>query len=155
MTDKTELKWGETPFDRMTNEELLLNAKRMYAALVSLNSVARLCKGTDDDNSFWGKGGSGGAALEEGNQALDAIHEQYSSEDIYRSYFRYAVDLLFESNGFRIGFGWAVCPECGIMLGAGWEGESQIGKVCSSTVAATDCDGVLRELAWSDLLREN
>lgn len=149
--NKTELEWGETPFDHMTNEELLFNAKRMYSALISLYSVARLSKGPSDNSAFWGKDGSGGIALEKGKQALGTIHEQYSNEDVYCSYFRYAVDLLFESNEYCIGSRWAVCPKCGIMLGAGRNGKEQIGKACSSTVMATGCDGVLRKIEWSDL----
>lgn len=150
--NKNTLEWGQTPFDLMTNEELLLNAKRMYTTLVSQNSVLNIIKVGSENAIFWGEHGSGGAAIEEGKQTLGAIHALFDPKDIYHSYFRYADDLLFEHNGYRIGFGWAVCPLCDIMIGEDMSGNSQSGRVCGDMLSrSSNCSGVLRRLEWSDL----
>jgi hypothetical protein len=138
------LKWGETYFDRMTHEELLLHAKRMYSALGSTKSVIAMLAVGEGANSFYGKRGAGGAALAEARQALRAITQDRDDyrEGMYRAYFRYADDLLFERNDYRlIGMGWRVC-EAGHMTGNHHENPE---KDCPL------CGGSVRDLQWSDL----
>jgi mannose/fructose/N-acetylgalactosamine-specific phosphotransferase system component IID len=88
-----------------------------------------------------------------GEQAL-ARQEEYSSEDLYRSFFRYALDLLFEhKSGYRIGFGWAMCPVCDQMFGENAEGKPSAGTRCAEHLNKT-CPGILRPIEWADLRTE-
>ena len=58
-----KLKWGETPGDKLTREELLREVQRMYSAVESARSVMAMHKAYGD-SPFWGHVGSGGQALE-------------------------------------------------------------------------------------------
>lgn len=175
--EKKRLKWGETPWDGLSREELLRECQRMYAALQSAQSVIKNCRisslwhrlpaGIQQDDvhealeslakvdGYWGYG-VGGKTLEEVRQALSRADE-FDSEDVYRSFFRYATDLLFEDRGgMHIGFGWDVCPECGVMIGRSGDGKRHGGMACkdTATFGRTDgkvCPGVLRPIEWSDL----
>lgn len=153
--EKPTLEWGQTPWDNKTREELLLEVKRMYSALSSLYSSEKMSSDwhvfKEQENPYYGKGGAGGRALEKGRQILEIIHKEFSSEDIYRSYFRYANDLLFEDTGYGIGSGWIVCPKCGLMLGSR-DDMDDIGARCGDVFPPNQaCDGVLRKLEWADL----
>ncbi len=157
MIKKKSLKWGETPWDNMTKEELLREVQRMYSALRSLYSVMRMEADTREhfggNMLYFGKSGVGGAALEKGRQVIEPLFEQYDGEeDIYRSFFRYADDLLFDrSTGYMIGDGWAICPECGSMYGETSDGKSSVGELCSAyPLGKKGCKGVLRALTWDD-----
>lgn len=151
-----ELKWGETPWDAMSRDELLREVQRMYAALGSLGNVARMTKHANPDSPYWGKDGSGGRAIEMERQIAASLSE-YDGEDMYRSFFRYAYDLLFDqSNGYRLGFGWVICPECGQMVGSTYKGDgvyvSNAGQPCAKHgIGKPDCVGILRPIEWSDL----
>jgi hypothetical protein len=143
-----ELKWGETPWDNLSREELLLEIKRMYSALVSVKSALSMLS-FPEGLPYFSIRGTGGRALEKARQVLQPIHEKFEGSAIYSSYFRYADDLLFERGEYRIGSGWAVCPECGVMLGETGDGKSSVGEKCRH--GKKDCDGVLRPIQWSDL----
>lgn len=152
---KKTLKWGRTPWDKMTRKELLFEVKRMYSALLSVNSELRSCSFFIINPYYFGKTGGGGRALEKARQVLESIHNQYKEGDmsLYTVFFRYADDLLFDrSTGYRIGSGWAVCPVCGMMISENGEGESMIGKPCE--MGAKDCPGIFRALSWEDLAPE-
>ena len=156
MKYKKKLEWGETPWDDLSTEDLLLEVKRMYSALVSLNSVVRMDRVmSDPGHPFYGTDGSGGRALEKARQILEPIDGEPGGkrcEDTYRAFFRYADDLLFDrSTGYRIGSGWAVCPVCGLMLGENMRGDPLFGQRCGDVSPNESCDGVLRALSWEDL----
>jgi len=143
-----ELRWGETPWDNKTKDELLLDVKRMYAAITSLNSVAHLCTCGQGESPFWyAKSGSGRRALELAKQVLEPIHNEYDSADIYHCYFRYAYDLLFDG---EMGFGWYVCSICGGMIGRAQDESSREGDMC----LFPSCNGKYRLLTWDDLQPE-
>ena len=141
------LKWGETYFDRMTHEELLLHAKRMYSALQAADGVISQSVEMDKyhgESVYYSKRGVGGAAHERIQQTLDAITLRSDNyrEDMYRSYFRYATDLLFQYNGYRhVNTGWKVCEQ-GHMTGNDHD---------SPIDACPHCRGSVRPLQWSDL----
>lgn len=154
---KKDLAWGETPFDEFSREDLLRECQRMYAALEALRTTARLIQIREEHSPFWGRSGTGGRALEMARQVLEPIQSRYEPETIFRSFFRYATDLLFDSStGFDIGFGWAVCPECGDMFGRDGRGRSAVGDSCASHWPKTNapCSGVLRSLEWQDLTKQ-
>lgn len=140
-----DLKWGETPFDRMTPEDVLLSAKRMYSALGSLLSVAMMMRNYEPASPYW-TGGVGGAAIEKGTQAMAAVSPQDDKrrEQIYRMFYRYADDLLFDiSKHPMIGNGWVVCPVDGEMSAPapGYPSRSECFK----------CRGPMRPLTWDDM----
>lgn len=167
---KKELEWGETAWDDLTREELLKEVWKMFSALQSANTVllqtvdARFLPFVDlsdgdytkarkaveklaSEDLYWGQG-TGATALTKVKQALSRANK-YSSENIYRSFFRYADDLLFKRDTKRIGWGWVVCSKCGQMVGETLDGKSDLGKPCKYGVK--DCKGIYRRLKWSDL----
>lgn len=153
-----ELNWGETPWDKMTREELLREVQRMYAAVNAADSVLNLMRidenGNRREDGFWGKGGTAGRAHEMTRQIAEPLWNEYDREQMYDGFFRYANDLLFDrSTGYRIGFGWAVCPVCGDMYGETGDGRSSIGRPCNEHLRE-DCPGVLRPLTWDDMQPE-
>ncbi len=134
------LEWGQTPFDDWDRDRLLLEVRRMFHALQSAHSVLRMCR---DGSAFWGQEGTGGRALTLAAEVMGPIESQYEDETIYRSYYRYAVDLLFSP---EVGVGWMVCDQCGSMWGRG--GNRSLAATCISPKC--NC-APLRPLAWSDL----
>lgn len=157
------LKWGQTPWDKMNRADLVRECQRMYAALVGLNSVVKMHRASDqmragmdpesDDppNPYWGKTGVGGNELEKARQVLEPLHEKYGQTEIYRAFFRYANDLLFETNGFEmIGNAWVICPECQQMVGTRMR--DLTGRPCAKEgLGKPGCGGVLRKLTWEDM----
>lgn len=153
---KKSLKWGETPWDKMKKPELLREVWRMYSALRSLYSVVKMDAATSTNPYFYSKTGVGGNALEKGRQIIEPLFRQYKEgeSDIFRSFFRYADDLLFDQSvGYTmIGSRWTVCPECGVMIGDNPKGESSVGKPCH--MGKKDCAGIMRPLLWDDLRKD-
>ena len=151
----TDLLWGETPFDHLSKEESLLLLQKMYSALVSAESVLSLIS-YNQTSAFWGPEGSGRHSIEKIKSILNPIHAGFDRENIYRSFFRYANDLLFPELAAigHVGFGWSVCSICGKMVGTSYSGKSANGKPCKEIVP-TDCEGVFRPLTWDDLKPSN
>lgn len=145
-----ELQWGETPWDGLSRDELLREVQRMYAAVVALETTSKLWRCQDEHSPFWGKHGTGWRGLEHARQILKPLHAAYGAEQIFRSFFRYAGDLLFDGLGLE----WAVCDKCGQMIGGhlGEDGSytSIAGQSCSSFLR-DKCSGTFRPLTWEDL----
>lgn len=145
-----KLKYGETPWDGFSKAELLREVQRMYSALISAQSVLKMQEATDELSTYWGKTGVGGGTREMIRQIIEPLHKAHTSEAIWRAFFRYADDLLFDtSTGYRmIGCDWTVCPKCGVMLGRGKE--DLVGKP-HSDIIYKDCDGIMERLDWKHL----
>lgn len=133
MPRKRRLEWGETPWDKLSREELLIEVKRMCSAVASAEHALVMTRGTATD-SFWGAEGSGGIAIEKCRQITDSIHVKFNESDIYRSFYRYADDLLFSG----VGRGWLVC-ETGHMVGGG---KLDVCRMCNTA---------FRPIEWRDL----
>lgn len=137
-----ELKFGESQFDQMDQMELRRQCQRLYVALVASNSVMRVLRVPEIPNRldpFWASpDGSGGRALEMARQALQKAQGGANEEIAYRSFFRYAVDLLFEG---KLGSNWHVCEKCGLMVGDA-AGHPDFGELC---------DGKMVKLEWRHL----
>jgi hypothetical protein len=142
------LKYGETPWDRMSQEELLLVVWKMWATIVEAESVIRLNM-REDWHPFWSEQGSGGRTLEMIHQVRADIgceHGTAANEELYRAFFRYAPDLLFDrDSAVMVGSGWRVCDKDGDMYArlAGDPAPTKCHK----------CGGPLRRLEWKDLRR--
>lgn len=149
--DKKELAWGETPLDKLTPDEVLLAAKRMYGALISANSCLSMMRSADKNDPYWARDGIGGIALAQIKQAMQAVNEGYESGDIFHAYYRYANDLLFDSSEFKIGSNWVVCDRCPTMTGD--SSGSYLGRRCADVRVPCqgDGEGSFRKLEWSDL----
>lgn len=109
---KRDLEWGETPWDDMPREELVRETQRLYAALVEARRVLESYGCGDSKNPFWQRGGDGGDALEMAGEALGTYGDVRAV--LYRSFFRYAVGLLFPG----VGADWHVCVACGLIIGS-------------------------------------
>ena len=150
MPKKRELNWGETPFDRMKQSDLRMVAVRLFSALGSARSALAMSQALGPDSPYWGNDGTGGRALEKSDQALANVTKGFDEEEIYRCFFRYADDLLFDSSTFHIGSAWTVCPGCLVMVGD--RSGKYVGKPCADfKFGKKGCDGVGRRLEWSDL----
>lgn len=137
---KKRLEWGETPWDAMPREELLREVQRGYSALTAARGVLSMTKALDPSSPFWiGPYGTGGRALAKCNAVVEPIEARFDGEDIYRSFFRYADDLLF---GTEIGSGWRVCPN-GHMFA------SNLTDLSAETCSI--CKGAMRAITWADL----
>lgn len=142
-----QLEWGETPWDDLTKEELLREVQRMYCAVSSAYGVLLEDAERNEGHPFWSNEGRGGRTLEMCRQSLAKL-EDYEPENIYRSFFRYAHDLLFDPNpNAVIGFGWHICPKCGTMRGGNKE------FLAREPCMETKCDGILRKIEWGDLAK--
>jgi hypothetical protein len=146
-----KMKWGETPWDTLSREELLREVQRMFSALETVTSVLTLFRIRDEKSSFWEEQGSGGRALYRASQVIDPVYETYDAESVYRSFFRYAASLLFDVPDEDK---WIICPICGGMW-SGKETTHYVGTVCSEYPVAPNstCPGILRWLEWSDLAK--
>lgn len=140
-----ELNWGETPWDNLPKEELLREVQRMFFALQSADDVLRVFQ--RQDHPFWEKSGRGGRALDRAAQVIEPVYEAYDQEDVYRSFYRYAVSLLFEVPDYER---WIVCSECGDMQSGGLAA-SYVGSVCKDAFRRGECQGIMRWLEWKDL----
>jgi hypothetical protein len=149
------LAWGETPWDALSRDDLLREVQRMYSALVSANSVLHLARAGNETSGFWGPRGTGGEAVAKARQVLAPLREEYGDEGIYRAFFRYADDLLFDTtgDGAGIGTGWRICPVCGRMFGNSM-GDKLAERLCSE-VLPTGCEGELEPLQWRHLERKH
>lgn len=140
------LKFGETPWDGLSREELLLNVQRMFSAIVEAESVIRLSKG-NDAGSFWSEIGSGGRVLEMIRQIrapIDCLPGSARNEELYRAFYRYANDLLFDRNTCAVySSGWRICEKDGEML-------ARLRDDPPPTICAR-CGGPLRLIEWKDL----
>ena len=131
------LRWGETPWENFSKEQLLHELKIYYSTVLSLNSCLSMSQvGYPKDDVYWGADGSGGKALRKAAFALN----QLKDEPAFNTFFRYADDLLFEG---REGTSseWRICDKCGTMLASGEE---------PSTICIFD-KGPMRPLKWTDL----
>jgi hypothetical protein len=147
---ESDLEWGQTPWDTMSKDELLRCVQKMYSSVVSLHSALKIIS-HGETSGYWGESGTGGCAIEKGRQVLEPLWNKFGNENIYRAFFRYADDLLFDcSSGYDIGFKWAMCPVCGTCIGEGPNGVSSIGKVCGD-ILQNKCTRIMRALEWSDL----
>ena len=118
MTKPTKLKWGQTPFDTMTPEQMKIELCRMWMAVITARSVLGLdSKLRDPESPYWNASGSGGRALRMCDQVVKGIEAKYDSESIFRSFFRYAEELLF--TGDLANRPWMICDTCEQMTSPG------------------------------------
>lgn len=148
-----ELEWGQTPWDGMSREELLRTVQRMYSTIRTCESHLLVQRSnqssTYPSSPYWGSYGSGGRAIAKCTQSLQDVRSRFDQESVYRAFFRYADDLLFEG----VGSGWGVCPECQGMY-AGVPDRPTIGRLCCDVFpipGETACTGILRPISWDDL----
>jgi hypothetical protein len=159
---KKSLKWGETPWDNMSQEELLREVQRIYSACRSLYSVVRMDADMKErfggNTVYYSQTGVGGAALEKGRQVIDALFEKYKEgeHDLFSSFFRYADDLLFDtSTGYDfLRKEWHICTECRTMLGENSRGRKLLGAKCSDVFGLKTCNGTYRLITWDDLKKK-
>ncbi len=150
--DKIKLKWGQTPFDNLSREELLREVQRMFSALKSAKTVLSMAMLDNENSPYWDIG----IALEKVNQVVNGIYDKFDRESVYRVFFRYANDLLFDTSKYNIGTGWSVCPICGMMIGSDIDGTRHDGKICKEVILGNSmCNGILRPLIWDDLKPES
>lgn len=151
--EKIKLEWGQTPWDDLSKEELLKEVQKMFSALMSAMSVLKMNMIGYENSPFWSnRKGTGARAIEKARQVIDPIYGKFDRESIYRSFYRTANDLLFDNSKFDLGFGWSVCPICGLMIGADIDGKRHDGEICQEVMLTrSGCNGILRPLIWDDL----
>jgi hypothetical protein len=133
-----KLKWGQTPFDRMTKKELTENAIRMYDALIASRSCLKILR-ANDTSIYWQSDGSGGRALNKADQTIEHIHKNFDDEQIYRMFYRYANNLIFTDLDKM---DWYICDKDGSMYSPG-------------NIECLQCKGKLRKITMKDLDRKD
>lgn len=147
-----KLVWGETPWDDLSREELLREVQRLYAAV---QAAHHLFQGLRD---YYAPAEIApilrldprGQTAAKCAYVVNRLESEWDAESLYHSFYRYANDLLFAGADLRIGYGWALCPACGVMVGRSLDGRESIGAVCRDVIQS-DCKGILRALEWRDL----
>ena len=141
------LAFGETPWDNLSKEELLLEVKRLYSAVVSLDSSLTMCASMSrGDPYFHDRKSRGYRALRKGEQALAAARRTYTDEEIARAHIRYVDDLLFSG----VGEGWML-DDTGRMVAVGPERATMFHGMQAEQTGVFGVTGTLRMLTWEDL----
>lgn len=142
---KTDLRWGETPWDDLPREELLRVTQRFYSALTAAHSVLRMHSDMSGQSPFWSTRGTGGRALAKTTQALGPYDDGGPyREAIYRRFFRVADDLLFDG----LGHGWHVCDVCGCMLATA---DKSAPDECIDCAHKGSKGRQMRPITWDDM----
>jgi hypothetical protein len=115
----------------------------MYSAVRSLESAVKF--GYTPTNPY------GREALAKARQA-QARPLGYESDSVYRSFFRYTDDLLFDG----LGSGWLVCDRCSLMvalMGPRWGSAGAVGEGDRSCpdCARKGVESTMRPIGWEDL----
>lgn len=153
----SHLTYGQTPWDLLTREELLLMVCRYHATMTSLASCLRMARAIDSSNGdpdpnslYFGPGGSGGIALAQADYMERIDGEDKATEDgdlardnVYRMFFRSACDVLFPDITTGRQIGWYLCEKCGTMIGNGNKVDPPK-RFCA-------CDAVWRPFRMSDI----
>ena len=104
MSLKAELNWGETPWDALSKDELLMEVRRMYSTISSCASILEMNKAIGPNSPYWGDSGTGGMALNKVHEVLSSLPDD---EHMYHNFFRYADDLLFKNPSIKRN--WKAC----------------------------------------------
>ena len=136
------LRWGATPWDHMSRDELLRHVQRLYSAAHSAEAVLNVLQ-PNMLNGYWSPMGAGGKAREKLRQALSAAIGRHCRDSLWRSFLRYADDLLFSA---PVGLGWVVCEHDHLTCNA------EMGHVhCPACVLERRKHVDIRPLRWDDL----
>lgn len=143
-----KLKYGQTPMDRLPKKKLLRLAQKMFCALTHSYSVMYAVSNTQP---YWSREGIGGKAKIMAKESIEEAMGDHEAEDVYRSFFRMAKDLLFRDPAVQTG--WVVCPKCKDIVarkGPGVKNPLIPGSHCEG-LRKPGCKGILRAYRWSDL----
>lgn len=137
--ERRRLGWGETPWDDMPREDLLRHVQRLYAATLSARGTLRMLA-LGDPSPFWSGQGTGGRAIAKCEHAMrEAAPDFFEAEgDLYDSFYRYAVDLLFPD----LGRGWTI-GDCGHLFGHDERNRP--------TTECFFCKKPMRPFTWADM----
>lgn len=108
MTPETKAKtiknpeWGQTPWENLTREELILECARMWSAIITVY---------EEMSGEKGKIYIGDTPLSL-MRITRIINDVPPSEDTYRAFFRFADALLFDESPE-----WRICDQCGSLWG--------------------------------------
>jgi uncharacterized protein YukE len=153
------LEWGETPFDKMSHDELLVHAKRMYSAIQSahneLGNMREMGLRVDKHSLYWTGQGSGNIAFQKVDQALKKASNGYSRENIHHSYFRYAKSFLFDPWSKSDMPVWMICSKCGSLHELDSDKINRIIEVEMShneMYKDSNCDGLFQKLTADNFI---
>lgn len=140
--DAKRLKWGETPWDDLSKEDLLFLVWRYHSALSGLASMAKISRHGNEDSPYWTPGGMGFKYLSRADSLMHDAGDDTDegSERIYRNFFRYATKFLFPNLALPYD-NWHVCEKCGGMTASIQQPPT---KVCN-------CKGEWRPIELSDI----
>ena len=145
--EKIKMKWGQTPFDLMSESEVRETAKVMFAALESTYGVLNIQSYRSKD-PYWQRG-YGGKAFRRVRSIIEGIRGKYDEESIYRMYYRYACSLMFGDSDAEP---WLICPVCKKMVQKLYSQQDYVGKICHDIMHSGNgaCKGILREFTFED-----
>lgn len=143
----SKLEWGETPFDDLDRGELLRLVQAYHAAAVDARLTLIQLRAGHEKNVYWGPDGIGGYAVARLELLIARAGDGdmgSGSENISRSFFRYANGLLFEELA-REDERWGIDESSGHRFAPFTPGD------CSPLPHGQP----LRAIQWSDLLPKN
>lgn len=146
MRNVKRLKYGQTPWDRLTKKELLLMVCRYHSALSSAASCLWMMH---SENVYWSVKGSGGRALAKADflRNISGEDSDLGAEKIYRSFFRYTDEVLFPGLALDTLGPWQICDTCGAMVKVIIGGSP-------SHFGSTKCSGHFREFRMEDIRKD-
>lgn len=110
------LKYGQTPWDRLSKRRLLRLIISYHAALSSTASCLRVSRCGNENHPYWAQG-VGGRALAEAHWLLDIAKTDIARERLYRKFFRSVNESLFPGAEWGMDrWGWWICETCGEMM---------------------------------------
>ncbi len=139
-----DLAWGQTPWDKLSREDLLRHVQRLYSAVHSSVSTMKALRSADEHARYWSSAGVGGRAIAKAEQADELARGPFLSEAMYHAFYRYADDLLFAP---PVGMGWAVC-DLGHMTAS-----TEIARLTCAICKHQGREAqAMRPITWADLL---
>ena len=117
MIPPEDLKWGQTPFDNLTRNELLRLVQAYHSALISMGGPLHSLLQGNESHPYWMSPNGSGYAVKAKWDALMNLagNNQDGGEAEYCKFYRYADGLLFPG----IGSPWKVYPD-GTMSSPGY-----------------------------------
>lgn len=141
------VEFGKTPWDDLDRNALLREVQRYYSAAKSAQGALKRLMYKREQEPFWSDSmGTGGIALEKLRQCFATI-EDYDEDSIYGAFFRYADDLLFDSDQYAIGSRWQYCKRCKNFWGGVSDQSLPVDTQCPQ------CHQEMEPLTWSHLHR--
>lgn len=140
LKDPSAMEFGETPFDGLSREQLLVLLLKHQIAMDKLYNVVQSAKGllygpAADKNPYWRQDGVGGNALAIADDVRGIYAKgQQQHSDMFYSFHRYAIGMFFPEH--RRGVApWMKCDHCNCFTSVIKSGDAPPVCLCGGTLS--------------------